>query len=187
MAGQKIPRRVFIKGLGIALLVSGCAPELASLPGASPTPTPLPTLTPTPLPSADAVAQTYLAAWSTGNYQTMYGLLTPDSQLRLSQEQFQNYYTSALTEATTTQVETQIQSLLHNGNQASATFRSIWQTNLFGPLTADNQMQLKFDGGRWGIEWQPTLVLPQLGEGVSLAFLSSQPARGNIYDKNFHA
>jgi penicillin-binding protein 2 len=117
----------------------------------------------------------------------MYGLLTPDSQLRLSQEQFQNYYLSALTEATTTQIETQIQSLLHNGNQASATFRSIWQTNLFGPLTADNQMQLKFDGGRWGIEWQPTLVLPQLGEGVSLAFLSSQPARGNIYDKNFHA
>ncbi len=186
MAGQRIPRRVFIKGLGVALLISGCSPELAPL-TAEPTATPLPTPTPTPLPSADAVAQAYLAAWSSGNYETMYGLLTPDSQLRLSQEQYQSYYTSALTEATATQVETQIQSLLHNGDQASATFHSIWHTNLFGPLTADNQMRLKFDQGRWGVEWQPTLVLPQLGEGVSMAFLSDQPARGNIYDKNFHA
>lgn len=186
MAGPRIPRRVFIKSCGIALLVSACAPELTPF-AVEPTATPLPTPTPTPLPSADAVVQAYLTAWATGNYETMYNLLTPDSQARLSLAQFQNYYAEAMTEATTTQVATQLGSLLHQGDQASATFRSIWQTNLFGPLTADNQMRLKFSGGRWGVEWQPTLVLPQLGDGVSLAFLSDQPARGNIYDKNVHA
>ncbi len=186
MAGPRIPRRVFIKSFGIALLVSACAPELTPF-AVEPTATPLPTPTPTPLPSADAVVQAYLTAWATGNYETMYNLLTPDSQARLSLAQFQNYYAEAMTEATTTQVATQLGSLLHQGDQASATFRSIWQTNLFGPLTADNQMRLKFSGGRWGVEWQPTLVLPQLGDGVSLAFLSDQPARGNIYDKNVHA
>lgn len=177
---------MFIKSCGIALLVSACAPELTPF-AVEPTATPLPTPTPTPLPSADAVVQAYLTAWATGNYETMYNLLTPDSQARLSLAQFQNYYAEAMTEATTTQVATQLGSLLHQGDQASATFRSIWQTNLFGPLTADNQMRLKFSGGRWGVEWQPTLVLPQLGDGVSLAFLSDQPARGNIYDKNVHA
>jgi penicillin-binding protein len=186
MIGPRIPRRVFIKSFGVALLVSGCAPALTPF-AAEPTATPLPTPTPTPLPSADAVVQAYLAAWSTNSYNTMYGLLTSDSRTRLPLDRFQSYYTDTQTEATVTKVETQVGSLLHNSDQASATFRSVWQTNLFGPLTADNQMRLKFSDGRWGVEWQPTLVLPQLGEGVSLAFLSDQPTRGNIYDKSVHA
>ncbi|MBE7555123.1 MAG: penicillin-binding protein 2 [Anaerolineales bacterium] len=189
MMGPKIPRRIFLKGLGVALLVTSCSPEIATLPfqPPTPTPTPLPTPTPTPLPSADAVSQTYLSAWARGDYGTMYSLLTPESQLRLNFTQFQSVYTDALTQATVKQVATQPQSLLHTGDQASVTFRSVWQTHLFGNLSADNSMRLKFSQGRWGVEWQPTLVLPQLGEGVSLVFLSEQPARGNIYDKNFHA
>jgi penicillin-binding protein 2 len=186
MVNSKIPRRVFLKGLGSALLLTSCTSELLPL-TVEPTMTPLPPPTPTPLPSADGVAQTYLAAWRGGDYDTMYSLLTPDSQLRLSREQLQNVYRHALTEATVNQIDTQLQSLLHNGAQASATFRTIWQTRLFGPINADNQMKLKFMAGRWGVEWQPTLILPQLGEGIELALLSEQPARGNIYDKNFHA
>jgi penicillin-binding protein 2 len=118
---------------------------------------------------------------------TMYSLLASDSQVRLSQEQFRYYYTTAMLEATVTAIKTQLQSLLHEGPQATAIFSSTWETSLFGPIAANNQMRLKFLEGRWGIEWQPTLVLPQLGEGVTLAFLSEQPTRGNIYDKNFHA
>ncbi len=185
----KIPRRIFLKGLGVAFLLSGCSSELASLVPltAEPTATPLPTPTPTPLPSADGVAQTYLAAWSRGDYATMYSLLTQESQIRINPEQFADFYTRTLTEATVTQVDTQLQSLLHTGDHASATFFSGWQTSLFGPINANNQMTLKFIDGRWGVVWQPTLVLPQLGQGVSLAFLSELPARGNIYDKKFHA
>ena len=182
----RIPRRIFLKGMGVAILLGGCSSELLPL-TREPTATPLPTPTPTPLPSADGVAQAYLAAWSKGDYTTMYSLLTPESRRLLSPEQFTGYYNRALTEATVTRVDTQLQSLLHTGDRASATFFSGWQTSLFGPLNANNQMQLKFADGRWGVIWQPTLVLPQLGQGVSLAFLSKQPARGNIYDQNFHA
>jgi penicillin-binding protein 2 len=117
----------------------------------------------------------------------MYGLLTAAGQARLSREQFELYYTRPQTEATVTKVEIQLQSLLHDGSRAAANFAATWQTLFFGPIQANNQMLLSFIEGRWGIEWQPTLVLPQLGEGVSLAFLSEQPARGNIYDKHFHA
>jgi penicillin-binding protein 2 len=117
----------------------------------------------------------------------MYSLLTAVAQVRLNQERFQGYYSQAMTEATVTKIEIQLQSLLHDGNRAAANFVSTWQTRLFGPIQANNQMHLTFLDGRWGIEWQPTLVLPQLGEGISLAFLSEQPTRGNVYDKNFHA
>ncbi len=188
MTGSKIPRRVFLKSLGVLIIVGGCSPDVATViskPTATPLPTPAPT--PTPLPKADAVAQAYLTAWSNGDYNAMYHLLTPDSQARLSREQFENHYNLALTTATVNQVQTQLQSLLHNHDQAAATFVSTWQTSLFGSIEADNQMQLRFVDGRWGVEWQPTLVLPQLGDGVMLSFLSEQPVRGNIYDKNYHA
>lgn len=186
MADNKIPRRVFLKSLGVMLLVGGCSSDLALF-RAEPTSTPLPTPTPTPLPSADAIVQAYLDAWRSGNYEAMYYLLTPESQMRLSQADFYNHYHRAQTTATVQQIETRLQSLLHDGPQAAATFGSVWQTSLFGSIEANNQMHLKFAEGRWGVEWQPTLVLPQLGEGVILTFLSEQPARGNVYDKNFHA
>ncbi len=175
-----------MKSLGVMLLVSGCSSELISL-TSEPTATPLPTPTPTPLPSADAIVQAYLDAWRGGDYEAMYYLLTPESQTRLNRAEFEDHYNRALTTATVNQIETQIQSLLHDGGQAAATFRSNWQTSLFGPIEANNQMLLKFMGGRWGVEWQPTLVLPQLGNGVFLTFLSEQPTRGNIYDQKFHA
>jgi len=186
MANAKIPRRVFLKSLGAALLLSGCSSELPFLAG-QPTATPLPTPTPTPLPRADSVAQAYLAAWNSGDYGTMYNLLTPGSQARINQNKFQEQYLQALNTATVQQVDTQLQSLLHNSDQAAVTFHLLWETSLFGPIQADNQMHLRFVDGRWGVEWQPTLVLPQLGQGVTLAFLSEQPTRGNIYDHNFHA
>ena len=94
----KIPRRVFLKGLGVAILLGGCSSDLVPL-TKEPTSTPLPTPTPTPLPSADGVAQAYLAAWSRGDYATMYSLLNPESQRLLSPEQFAGYYSRAMTEA----------------------------------------------------------------------------------------
>ena len=186
MTKRNVSRRVFLKGLALALLAGGCTADL-SRQFAAPTATPLPTPTPTPLPSADGVVQAYLDAWQERDYERMYSLLSPDSQQRISQEAFQTAYVQPLNEATVAQVETQLQSLLHNGDQAAVNFQSRWLTNLFDTITADNQMHLKFLEGRWGVEWQPTLVLPQLGQGVNLAFLSEQPARGNIYDSAFHA
>src|SRR5262245_998619 len=117
MANPKIPRRIFPKSLGLMLLLGGCNPDSISTLISEPTATPLPTATPTPLPRGDAVAQAYLNAWSQGDYTTMYNLLAPDSHARLSREQFQYYYTTAMTEATVKAVQTQLQSLLHEGDQ----------------------------------------------------------------------
>ncbi|MCB9107105.1 MAG: penicillin-binding protein 2 [Anaerolineales bacterium] len=186
MSTFKIPRRIFLKGLGIVLLTSGCSAEIGSLIG-RPTATPLPTPTPTPLPRADGIVQGYLSAWQTGDFDTMYNLLTPTSQARITAAAFQAQYKQAMNEATVEQVKVQIQSLLHDGLHASALFQSNWQTRLFGAIDANNQMQLSYEGGRWGVDWQRPLILPQLGEGVTLAFIGEQPTRGNIYDKNFHA
>ncbi|OQY27493.1 MAG: penicillin-binding protein 2 [Anaerolineaceae bacterium 4572_5.1] len=66
--------------------------------------------------------------------------------------------------------------------QATATFHSQWQTALFGALDAEHVMSLRFEEGQWAIDWQPTLILPQLGRGVTLALLEEQLERGDILD-----
>lgn len=186
MGNGQVTRRVFIKSMGLMLLLGGCSADVRSL-VSGPTATPLPSPTPTPLPRADAVAPAYLQAWSASDYAAMYQLLSPTAQQRINLELFENRYRQALNTATVSKIETQLQSLLQDGPRAAVTFRSRWETRRFGDIITDNQMQLVFDGGRWGVDWQPTLILPQLGEDVILSFLSQQPARGNIYDKNYHA
>lgn len=166
------------------LLVSGCSADFLS--GQS-TPDSVPTVTPTPLPGADGTAQAYLAAWQTGDYDRMYSLLTPPSQVQLPRETFKRFYLQPLREATVTRVGAQLRALLHQDKTATADFFTSWETLLFGTIEANNRMRLQFLDNRWGVTWQPTLVLPQLGHGVNLSFLSVQPTRGNIYDRNFHA
>lgn len=199
---QRWPRRLVLKSL-LALLVSGCAPTLPGpespppglSPESAPTPwsllspgrEPTPAPTPTPPPSADGVAQSYLQAWSRGDYDTMYDLLTLAAQQRLTRRQFQALYVNAGLQATATQVSAQLNSLLSAGVEASTVFHSSWETVLFGPLEADHTMTLRYENGRWGVDWQPNLILPQLREGATLALLDEVPARGNIYDRNAHA
>jgi penicillin-binding protein 2 len=184
----RLPRRVFLK-LVLASLASACAPAevpplpITIVPPPTPTPTPLPTPTPTPPPSADGAAAAFLAAWSAGDYATMYDLLNDADRLSMSQDQFRARYLNALSEATATAIRAELRSLLHNGPRALAGFRTEWQTTLFGPLEFDNSMPLLWEGGRWAVDWSSTLVLPQLGDGLKLALLDQTPIRGNIYDQ----
>lgn len=182
----QMPRRVFLKSLGIMLLATGCTTDALSL-ATEPTATPLPSPTPTPLPSGAPTAEAYLNAWVGGDFSAMYNLLTPESRIRISLEDFSQHYQQAQNTATVKQITAQLQSLLADGPQAAATFQTIWDTARFGQIQVNNQMLLQFVEGNWRVVWQPTLVLPQLGEGITLAFLSDQPARGNIYDRTFHA
>ncbi len=168
------------------LLASGCSSNALSL-NPDPTATPLPTPTPTPMPSAAPSAETYLNAWKNSDFSAMYNLLTPESRIRISLSEFSQHYQQTQTIATVNQISAQLQSLLADGPQAAAIFQTTWDTARFGQIQVNNQMLLQFIDGNWGVVWQPTLVLPQLGEGISLAFLSDEPARGNIYDRTFHA
>jgi penicillin-binding protein 2 len=117
----------------------------------------------------------------------MYNLLTSTSQQQFSLAEFGEHYQLAQSKIGVTAMENQLQALLAEGNQAAVNFHTVLQTNRFGVIEADNQMHLQFVNGRWGVVWQPTLILPQLGQGVTIAFLGQQPVRGNIYDRNSHA
>ena len=72
--------------LPVLLFLAACSSPTDTAP-ASPVPIDTPTLTPTPTPlppSPGATAAAFLEAWGVSNYGTMYSLLSPESQRRLT-------------------------------------------------------------------------------------------------------
>ncbi|MEM7030633.1 MAG: penicillin-binding protein 2 [Chloroflexota bacterium] len=188
MIPKRLSRRAFIKSTLATLTLTGCGrrdPNALALPTApvvSLNGTPIPTIVPTPALTADSVVQMYLDAWQQGHFEAMYELLSPESQERIPYHLFFGRYLNARNQTTTSQIQAQIQSLLVEDNQATALFRSQWDTALFAQFQADHFMHLRLDRGQWRIVWDPTLVLPQLGQGATLVFLEERPNRGIIYD-----
>ncbi len=188
-------RRAFLKAMLAALITAGCAPvsrpNTEMTPGPSLLsgilPRPTPTLTPTPLPSADGVVDTYLAAWQQQDLGAMYALLTPDSQQRTSASDFEIIHRHVLEQTTTLSLAVKRQSLLVEGTQATAAFHTVWHTSLFNVIETDHSMLLRFVNGNWRVVWEPTLLLPQMGYGVTLALLEETVARGDIVDAQTQA
>jgi len=191
-------RRAFLKLL-LSTLAAGCAAHtdepgarsvrapdagVSALPPATPPPSSLSSSTPTPLPSSDGTAVAFLSAWTSGDYVTMYDLLCQADRNTIPFEAFRERYLKAQTEATVTAIQNELRAVLTQGSSASASFRTVWQTNLFGPLSFDNVLPMVWEEGRWAVDWSSTLVLPALGDDLTLVLLNRSATRGNIYDRN---
>lgn len=178
-----LPRcRCFLARLGAAILlcalVASCAPPVPE-----PTPTLVPTPTPT-LPPADEAAFAFLQAWERADYAAMYSLLTNGSQQAQPESQFRAYYQEIVDEAAIVGVTTQITAAYQPDTQAQVSYATHFRTATVGEFDVDNQMSLRFESGRWAVEWSPSLILPQLGENSFVRLTTRAPSRGNIYDRN---
>jgi hypothetical protein len=110
------------------LLLLTCLLLAACSGSATPTPPPpTPTLD-TSLPPAEPVAQEFLAAWERADYNTMYSLVSNETQAKLSTEAFANRYTAAQSTATARFVRAQLRSALQEGAQLRANYHVEWDT-----------------------------------------------------------
>jgi penicillin-binding protein 2 len=173
-----VSTRLFFCILFMSIALAGCQSLAAPWLAERPTPTP------TPLPPAEETALSFLQAWEKEDYTAMYALLTPTAQKRSSRADFEERYHAALIEATVTAVRTRLNSLLQDGTRAEAAYHQTWETALFQPIEADNRLLLRFEMGRWGVDWSSTNILPVLGAGVTLRRLGEPLPRGNIYDRS---
>ena len=188
MDSAKFSRRAFLKTLLAALVVAGCRPQSSGdgggfslpLPGKQNTPTPAITPTPTPLPQPDSVAQAYFSALEKTDTGAMYALLTPDSRQRISAVDFDAIYRHVLNQTTTLNLTVTPEAISTRTDRAQANFRTVWHTGLFGDMTTENTMNLRFTAGRWGVVWEPMLLMPQLGYGITLILREEPVTRGEI-------
>ena len=180
-----IPRWVFLL---VFLLVLGCAPTPALAPDSSADNAPVlfPTATEVgDVPNAGVTAQAYLDAWKVEDYTTMYNLLTSLSRDALNKDEFTNHYQGVAAEAVLDGVDYEILSVLTNPDSAQVSYRVTLHSALVGDISRDTLMNLSLEGGEWRVQWDDTLILPELQGGNYLAMDRSGyiPSRANIYDR----
>ncbi|HTX78603.1 MAG TPA: penicillin-binding transpeptidase domain-containing protein [Longilinea sp.] len=154
---------------------------------ATPAPTatsslPTPPVGLTPAPDAKAAAQQFLDAWQGKDYPTMYAMLSGASKDALSETDFTKYYTDATSNLTLTSMDVQVLSSLTWPSSAQVAYQVTFHTGLLGDIQKSMQMNLALENGNWRVQWNESLVMPELKPGYKLLLDEQWPERGNIYD-----
>jgi penicillin-binding protein 2 len=168
------------------LLIMACKGPEATTPPTATLAVP-PTLAPTPTPETnlpDATAAFFLDSWMRSDYAAMHSLLSPASRASVDAESFAQIYRSTLIEASVLTVTTRLKSSLREGDRAWAAFDLQLDTALAGTFITDTVMSLSLHGDRWGVDWDPSLIWPQLGPDRFFRMEYTVPLRANIYDRN---
>ncbi|NJN43627.1 MAG: hypothetical protein HC806_02075 [Anaerolineae bacterium] len=174
-------------------LLTGCSTTLLpTSPTEAPSPTTLDTassenLTETPDPKPTARA--YLDAWKNEEYTTMYSWLSSISQDSVSLDEFTSLHRGLAATMSLTGVEYEILSAFAEPSSAQVAYRVKLNTILAGVVERDTIMNLSLtgDGNAWRVQWERTMILPELTGENTLTMQYFAPARGNIYDRNGHA
>jgi penicillin-binding protein 2 len=171
------------------LILVGCG---RGNPTGQPSPVTTPTLAPpgvttTQAPNTEIAARAYLEAWQNEDYPAMYALLTEVSKDALTEEEFTSRYRNIAAEAALSSVETRILSSLTQTRVAQVSFRVVLHSALVGGIQRDTMMNLSLENGRWQVQWDEALILPELSGGNTLRMDYQIPSRANIYDRNGHA
>jgi penicillin-binding protein 2 len=114
----------------------------------------------------------------------MYSLLSPTAQEQVPEDEFTATYLQIAEEATLLGVETQILAAYQPDTYSEVSFQVLFRTALVGEFQVQNQMSLAFEEERWGVDWTPALILPQLSDETFIQLTTWTPSRGNIYDRN---
>lgn len=157
-------------------------------PGASvvtPDNLPPPPVRVTGVPELRPVAEAYLNAWQAEDYQAMYDLLTPVSRDAISMEDFEALYRDVAIKLSLRELKYSVLSTFTNPTTAQVAFRVTFETALLGDITRDNVvMNLKLEKDGWQVQWDESIILPELSGGNRLHLDIKIPARANIYDRN---
>jgi penicillin-binding protein 2 len=171
--------------LMVVIMLAGCGNKASQ----THTPSKLPTaaVTTIPAPSTDGALSSFLNALQASDFGAMYKLLSKASQQAIDVNDFSARYTNALDEMGVSKISYSIQSSLTNPQTAQVAYHLAYETVLFGNIERDFNVGLVLEGGEWRLNWDDSLILPELAGGKRLRAAFTPPARGNIYDINGNA
>ena len=156
-------------------LVSGCARGAVALP--------TPKVILTSVPKATSTAEAFLSAWEKEDYASMYALLSSSSKSAYSEIDFTETYQEAAINLTMKTVSADILHETTNPSTAVIDCQVNFQTNLFAQIQRNVQMSLILEEGGWKVQWDGSLILPELKGGNKLALDLRVPKRGDIFDR----
>lgn len=117
----------------------------------------------------------------------MYGLLTKVSQDAISEADFIARYKGVANEAALSSWDYEILSSLKNPENGQVGYRVILHSILVGDIERETKMNLSLESGQWRVQWDDSLILPELRGGNYLVMDYRIPSRGNIYARDGQA
>ena len=148
------------------------------------TPLPQPIVTVVGAPDADAALSAYLDAFKADDYNAMYGLVSKVSQDTTTLEDFARKNRDALNEMSAGSFDYEILSSLVSPYSSEVAFRVTYHTALVGDLQRDMIARFTLENNEWKLQWDDSLILPEMAGGNILRMDYSSPSRGNIYDRD---
>jgi cell division protein FtsI/penicillin-binding protein 2 len=149
---------------------------------ASPTPLPPPHIGITPAPNAEAAVTSFLQALQKDDYQTMYGMLSKASRAAITLDDFSKRWNTSLNEMSAGSIAYTINSSQISPFNAEVGYSITYKTTLAGNLQRNIVVHLVNESGAWQVQWDDSLIMPELAGGNYLKMDYSIPARGDIYD-----
>lgn len=141
----------------------------------------------TPAPDVENMVTAFMDAWQIEDYTTMYAMLTVNSKGSITEEEFTDKYLDIAT-AMTLQfdpcIEYSILSTLTNPDDATVTVQVNYQTYLFETITREVELSLVKETDDWFIQWDESVIMPDLTGSNTLEIVRETPSRGNIYDSD---
>lgn len=138
------------------------------------------------------VFKAYLSAWQQQNYAGMYDKLTPKAKIEITKEDFVQRYQKIYEgieakQLTITDIQQEIQDPDKDVTEMALKYHLRMDT-LAGPLEFDHQATLSKNEidkeTKWMVEWEPSLIFPQMEDGDKVRVQTTRGERGEILDRN---
>jgi penicillin-binding protein 2 len=147
---------------------------------------------PTPAPGAgdaEGVAREFLEAWRNSQYDVMYGLISPRSQIT-SREVFTQAYTQAeetmkLSDSEPKRYTLLVEKTERQGNTVIIRYDMVFNSEVLGEFTdAERIMRLIITPRGWRLAWSTMDIFEGMAGGARLILNRTFAQRGAIYDRN---
>jgi cell division protein FtsI/penicillin-binding protein 2 len=168
---------------GVLLLVA-CTSKATPVPPTQTSTLPPPQSYTTSVPSAETAARGFLDGWNTFDTAAMYALLSSDSQSTITEDAFKKRYDNVANEAALSGVDYKITSRQISPNQAEIGYQAVLHSGVIGDISRDMNMSLKMEQGRWRVDWNDGMILPELANGNTLGLDRASSTRATIFDRN---
>lgn len=169
----------------IMTFLSACSSGGSGLIPSTPTETllPPPAVTVVSAPDPSLTLAAYLDAYKADDYNAMYSLVSRVTQDTVPLEDFAKRNRDALNQMSAGSFDYEVLSSLVNPYSAEIAYRVTYRTALVGDIQRDIVARLALENGEWRLQWDESLILPELAGGNVLRMDYSIPSRGNIYDR----
>ncbi len=143
-------------------------------------------------PAAEPVAKAYALAWTKGDYNAMWALLTDESRAKVGEDGFLKRLPRIAEEMTLTSLEAAAGPATHlagpNGSpdprRATVPLGVTFHTQRVGDVRRDTFLSLVMTGEKdkaiWKIDWTPEVILPHLLPGRLVRMIRLPTSRGRI-------